>query len=75
MVRYIFLIYRYIRIVPVHIPNNKVNQENRIYVDKKLMFNEDWRMKNLNDIKVIQRAIGSEDILLNLLLIYHTGVR
>ena len=39
------------------------------------MFNEDWRMKNLNDIEVIQRAIGSEDILLNLLLIYHTGVR
>ena len=39
------------------------------------MFNEDWRMKNLNDIKVIHRAIGSEDILLNLLLIYHTGVR
>ena len=39
------------------------------------MFNEDWRMKNLNDIKVIKRAIGSEDILLNLLLIYHTGVR
>ena len=39
------------------------------------MFNEDWRMKNLNDIKVIQRAIGSEDILLNLLLINHTGVR
>ncbi len=75
MVRYIFLIYRYIRIFPVHIPNNKVNQENRIYVDKKLMFNEDWRMKNLNDIKVTQRAIGSEDILLNLLLIYHTGVR
>ena len=75
MVRYIFLIYRYIRIYPIQIANNKVHQENRIYVDKKLMFNEDWRMKNLNDIKVIQRAIGSEDILLNLLLIYHTGVR
>ena len=75
MVRYIFLIYLYIRIFPIQIANNKVNQENRIYVDKKLMFNEDWRMKNLNDIKVIQRAIGSEDILLNLLLIYHTGVR
>ena len=75
MVRYIFLIYRYIRIYPIQIANNKVNQENRIYVDKKLMFNEDWRMKNLNDIKVIKRAIGSEDILLNLLLIYHTGVR
>ena len=75
MVRYIFLIYRYIRIFPIQIANNKVNQENRIYVDKKLMFNEDWRMKNLNDIKVIKRAIGSEDILLNLLLIYHTGVR
>ena len=75
MVRYIFLIYRYIRIYPIQIANNKVNQENRIYVDKKLMFNEDWRMKNLNDIKVMQRAIGSEDILLNLLLIYHTGVR
>ena len=75
MVRYIFLIYRYIRIFPIQIANNKVNQENRIYVDKKLMFNEDWRMKNLNDIKVIQRAIGSEDILLNLLLINHTGVR
>ena len=75
MVRYIFLIYRYIRIFPIQIAKNKVNQENRIYVDKKLMFNEDWRMKNLNDIKVIQRAIGSEDILLNLLLIYHTGVR
>ena len=75
MVRYIFLIYRYIRIFPIQIDNNKVNQENRIYVDKKLMFNEDWRMKKLNDIKVIQRAIGSEDILLNLLLIYHTGVR
>ena len=75
MVRYIFLIYRYIRIFPIQIANHKVNQENRIYVDKKLMFNEDWRMKNLNDIKVIQRAIGSEDILLNLLLIYHTGVR
>ncbi|MAI81566.1 MAG: hypothetical protein CMQ74_02000 [Gammaproteobacteria bacterium] len=69
------MIYRYIRIFPIQIPNNKVDQENRIYVDKKLMFNEDWRMKNLNDIKVIQRAIGSEDILLNLLLIYHTGVR
>ena len=75
MVRYIFLIYRYIRIFPIQIANNKVNQENRIYVDKKLMFNEDWRMKKLNDIRVIQRAIGSEDILLNLLLIYHTGVR
>ena len=75
MVRYIFLIYRYKRIFPIQIANNKVNQENRIYVDKKLMFNEDWRMKNLNDIKVMQRAIGSEDILLNLLLIYHTGVR
>ena len=75
MVRYIFLIYRYIRIYPIQIANNKVNQENRIYVDKKLMFNEDWRMKNLNDIKVMQRAIGAEDILLNLLLIYHTGVR
>ena len=75
MVRYIFLIYRYIRIFPIQIANNKVDQENRIYVDKKLMFNEDWRMKNLNDIKVIQRTIGSEDILLNLLLIYHTGVR
>ena len=75
MVRYIFLIYRYIRIFPIQIANKKVDQENRIYVDKKLMFNEDWRMKNLNDIKVIQRAIGSEDILLNLLLIYHTGVR
>jgi len=56
-------------------PNNKVDQENRIYVDKKLMFNEYWRMQNLNDIEVIQKAIGSEDILLNLLLIYHTGVR
>ena len=75
MVRYIFLIYRYIRIFPIQTANNKVHQENRIYVDKKLMFNEDWRMKNLNDIEVIQRAIGSEDILLNLLLIYHTGVR
>ena len=75
MVRYIFLIYLYIGIFPIQIAKNKVNQENRIYVDKKLMFNEDWRMKNLNDIKVIQRAIGSEDILLNLLLIYHTGVR
>ena len=75
MVRYIFLIYRYIRIFPIQIANNKVDQENRIYVDKKLMFYEDWRMKNLNDIKVTQRAIGSEDILLNLLLIYHTGVR
>ena len=57
------------------IANNKVNQENRIYVDKKLMFNEYWRMQNLNEIKVIQKVIGSEDILLNLLLIYHTGVR
>ena len=75
MVRYIFLIYRYIRIFPIQTANNKVNQENRIYVEKKLMFNEDWRMKNLHNIKVIQRAIGSEDILLNLLLIYHTGVR
>ena len=75
MVRYIFWIYLYIGIFPIQIAKNKVNQENRIYVDKKLMFNEDWRMKNLNDIKVIQRAIGSEDILLNLLLIYHTGVR
>ena len=75
MVRYIFLIYLYIGIFPIQIAKNKVNQENRIYVDKKLMFNEDWRMKKLNDIRVIQRAIGSEDILLNLLLIYHTGVR
>ena len=39
------------------------------------MFNEYWRMQNLNEIKVIQKVIGSEDILLNLLLIYHTGVR
>ena len=39
------------------------------------MFNEYWRMQNLNEIKVIQKVIGSEDILLSLLLIYHAGVR
>ena len=75
MIRYIFLIYRYISIFLINISNNKVDQDNRIYVDKKLMFNEYWPMQNLNDIEVIQKAIGSEDILLNLLLIYRTGVR
>ena len=75
MVRYIFLVYRYIKISLIQISNNKVDQENRIYVDKKLMFNEYWPMQNLNNIEVIQKAIGSGDILLNLLLIYHTGVR
>ena len=52
-----------------------IHQETIINVDKKPDFDEHLRMKIMNNNEVLITRYGSEEILLNLLLICHPGAR
>ena len=70
-----FWIYPYTHSIYWLHSHNKCSEETIINVDKKPDFDEYLRMKSMNNKKVLITRYGSEEILLNLLLICHPGAR